>query len=57
MIQLVLDDTLIQPHLYPFTFTRSAADIRIGILTIREKWEKLLGHLFSSLFSGEISII
>lgn len=24
--------------LYPFTATRSAADIRIGILTIREKW-------------------
>jgi UDP-N-acetylglucosamine diphosphorylase / glucose-1-phosphate thymidylyltransferase / UDP-N-acetylgalactosamine diphosphorylase / glucosamine-1-phosphate N-acetyltransferase / galactosamine-1-phosphate N-acetyltransferase len=44
MIKLVLDDTLIQPHLYPFTYTRSAADIRIGILTIREKWEKLLGQ-------------
>lgn len=44
MIQLVLDDTLIQPHLYPFTYTRSAADIRIGILTIRQKWEKLLGQ-------------
>ncbi len=44
MIQLVLDDTLIKPYLYPFTLTRSAADIRIGILTIREKWERLLGQ-------------
>jgi UDP-N-acetylglucosamine diphosphorylase / glucose-1-phosphate thymidylyltransferase / UDP-N-acetylgalactosamine diphosphorylase / glucosamine-1-phosphate N-acetyltransferase / galactosamine-1-phosphate N-acetyltransferase len=44
MIQLVLDDTLIQQHLFPFTLTRSAADIRIGILTIRQKWEKLLGQ-------------
>jgi UDP-N-acetylglucosamine diphosphorylase / glucose-1-phosphate thymidylyltransferase / UDP-N-acetylgalactosamine diphosphorylase / glucosamine-1-phosphate N-acetyltransferase / galactosamine-1-phosphate N-acetyltransferase len=44
MIQLVLDDTLIKQHLFPFTLTRSAADIRIGILTIREKWEKLLGQ-------------
>lgn len=43
MIQLVLDDTAVQQQLFPFTLTRSAADIRIGILTIRQKWEKLLG--------------
>src|SRR5450432_467490 len=43
MIQLVLDYTTVQQHLFPFTLTRSAADIRIGILTIRQKWEKLLG--------------
>jgi UDP-N-acetylglucosamine diphosphorylase/glucosamine-1-phosphate N-acetyltransferase len=33
------------PHrndLLPFTFTRPVADLRIGILTIREKWEKHL---------------
>jgi len=29
--------------LLPFTFTRPVADIRVGILTIREKWEKYLG--------------
>ncbi len=29
--------------LLPFTYTRPVADIRIGILTIREKWEKHLG--------------
>ena len=28
--------------LLPFTFTRPVADIRIGILSIREKWELLL---------------
>ncbi|MEX0289572.1 MAG: GlmU family protein [Flavobacteriaceae bacterium] len=28
--------------LLPFTFTRPVADIRMGILTIREKWEKYL---------------
>lgn len=43
MIQLVLDDTHTGQSLFPFTLTRSAADIRIGILTIRQKWEKLLG--------------
>ena len=30
-------------HLLPFTFTRPLADIRMGILTMREKWEKYLG--------------
>jgi UDP-N-acetylglucosamine diphosphorylase/glucosamine-1-phosphate N-acetyltransferase len=29
-------------HLLPLTFTRPACELRIGILTIREKWEKLL---------------
>jgi UDP-N-acetylglucosamine diphosphorylase/glucosamine-1-phosphate N-acetyltransferase len=43
MIQLVLDDSHSAGSLYPFTATRSAADIRIGILTIRQKWERLLG--------------
>src|SRR5688500_16316301 len=27
----------------PLTFTRPVSEIRIGILTIREKWEKTLG--------------
>jgi UDP-N-acetylglucosamine diphosphorylase/glucosamine-1-phosphate N-acetyltransferase len=29
-------------HLLPFTFTRPVADIRVGILSLREKWEKHL---------------
>jgi UDP-N-acetylglucosamine diphosphorylase/glucosamine-1-phosphate N-acetyltransferase len=44
MISLLLEDNRIQPYLYPFTNIRSAAEIRIGILTIREKWELLLGQ-------------
>lgn len=36
-------------HLLPFTFLRPVADIRVGILTIREKWEKYLGAKTSSL--------
>jgi hypothetical protein len=36
-------------NLLPLTFTRPVADIRIGILTIREKWEKLLGQPSYSL--------
>jgi UDP-N-acetylglucosamine diphosphorylase / glucose-1-phosphate thymidylyltransferase / UDP-N-acetylgalactosamine diphosphorylase / glucosamine-1-phosphate N-acetyltransferase / galactosamine-1-phosphate N-acetyltransferase len=35
------DDPLVAKQLFPFTLTRSAADIRIGITTIREKWKAL----------------
>ncbi|MDA9898342.1 GlmU family protein [Flavobacteriales bacterium] len=31
----------------PLTFTRPVSEIRLGILTIREKWEKYLGVNFS----------
>lgn len=31
-------------NLLPFCFTRPVAEIRVGILTIREKWERLLGQ-------------
>ena len=40
---LVLLENESQLNLFPFTLTRSAADIRIGILTIREKWERISG--------------
>lgn len=36
-------------HLLPFTFIRPVSEIRIGILTIREKWEKWTGLSFSHL--------
>ena len=36
-------------NLLPFTHTRPVADIRVGILTIREKWEKLLNQKSFSL--------
>src|SRR5690606_28357967 len=29
-------------RLYPFTHTRPVADIRCGILTMRERWERVL---------------
>nr|WP_321233150.1 GlmU family protein [uncultured Psychroserpens sp.] len=40
----ILFDGPSRNNLLPFTFTRPVADIRIGILTIREKWEKHLGY-------------
>ena len=40
----ILFDGSVRNQLLPFTFTRPVADIRVGILTLREKWEKLLGY-------------
>jgi len=39
----ILFDGSVREALLPFTYTRPVADIRVGILTIREKWEKYLG--------------
>jgi UDP-N-acetylglucosamine diphosphorylase/glucosamine-1-phosphate N-acetyltransferase len=41
MNSITLRDNSLQIHLYPFTLTRSVLDIRIGLLTIREKWQLL----------------
>ena len=45
----ILFDGTVRNALLPFTFTRPVADIRIGILTIREKWEKHLGYTTTTL--------
>ncbi|MCK9618858.1 MAG: GlmU family protein [Lentimicrobiaceae bacterium] len=45
----ILFDDYRREHLLPLTFFRPVCDIRIGILTIREKWEKYLGVKPSSL--------
>lgn len=45
----ILFDGIFRNNLLPFTYTRPVAEIRIGILTIREKWEKLLGEKTSTL--------
>ncbi len=41
---LLFDDPAIRGSLLPFTFTRPVADIRVGILKISEKWEKITGQ-------------
>lgn len=45
----ILFDGPVRTALLPFTFTRPVADIRIGILTIREKWEKYLGNTTTTI--------
>jgi UDP-N-acetylglucosamine diphosphorylase/glucosamine-1-phosphate N-acetyltransferase len=45
----VLFDDLHRDHLLPLTFTRPVSDLRIGIMTIHEKWERWTGLSFSYL--------
>ena len=40
---ILFDDPIIRLNLLPFSFTRPVGAIRVGILTIAEKWEKWLG--------------
>lgn len=40
---ILFDDPVIRLDLLPFTFTRPVSKIRVGILTIDEKWERWLG--------------
>lgn len=41
--------------LLPFTYTRPVADIRIGILTIREKWESYLSSTTTTITEDYLS--
>jgi UDP-N-acetylglucosamine diphosphorylase/glucosamine-1-phosphate N-acetyltransferase len=44
MKKIVFTEEFCQPeNLFPFTLTRQIQDMRVGILTIREKWEQWLG--------------
>ena len=45
---IILTDRAFRETLFPFTHTRHAADIRIGILTIRDKWELLTEEKIST---------
>ncbi|MFY7810686.1 MAG: GlmU family protein [Flavobacterium sp.] len=51
----ILFDGEVRNALLPFTFTRPVADIRIGILTIREKWEKYLGNTTTTITEDYLS--
>ena len=51
----ILFDDVARKSLKPFTYIRPVCDIRIGILTIREKWEKYLGETTSTLTEEYLS--
>ena len=41
---ILFDDNEVRKHLMPFTYTRPTAMLRVGITTITEKWQALLGE-------------
>jgi len=51
----ILFDDRARNNLLPFTFTRPVSLIRTGILTIAEKWEKVLGGKVSFLTEDYLS--
>lgn len=51
----ILFDGDVRTALLPFTFTRPVADIRVGILTIREKWEDYLRFTTTTLTEEYLS--
>ncbi len=54
-MKIFLDDSGCNKQLYPFTLTRHTSAIRIGILTIKEKWEKLTGQIVITSVDEAIS--
>lgn len=40
MAHIILFDNEVRDNLLPLTFTRPVCELRVGILTIREKWER-----------------
>jgi UDP-N-acetylglucosamine diphosphorylase/glucosamine-1-phosphate N-acetyltransferase len=49
MNYILFDDATTRSNLFPLTFTRPTGDLRVGITTIREKWDSLLAAETSSL--------
>jgi len=55
MNYILFDESNVRTNLLPLTFMRPVADIRVGILTIREKWEKRLKTKTSTLTDSYLS--
>ena len=51
----ILFDGSVRNQLLPFTFTRPVADIRFGILSMRERWEYILGSTTSTITEDYLS--
>jgi UDP-N-acetylglucosamine diphosphorylase/glucosamine-1-phosphate N-acetyltransferase len=68
-MNIILFDTEARKSLFPLTLTRSVADLRMGIFTIRERWERMTGvsafvltssylqPLYESPVSGECILV
>lgn len=54
-MNFLLFDDKSRENLLPLTFTRPVCELRLGILTIREKWEHLTGYQFSWITAPYLS--
>ncbi|MDP5229777.1 MAG: GlmU family protein [Cellulophaga sp.] len=52
----ILFDGTVRNALLPFTFTRPVAEIRVGIFTIREKWENYLKSTTTTITEEYLSV-
>ncbi|MES2478903.1 MAG: GlmU family protein [Bacteroidota bacterium] len=50
----ILFDTEVRNQLLPFTHTRPVADIRCGIMTMRERWELLLNEKTTTITAAHL---
>jgi len=51
-MKIILDDSAIKESLYPFGVVNPVSSIRVGILTLKEKWERITGaDIFESVDS------
>jgi UDP-N-acetylglucosamine diphosphorylase/glucosamine-1-phosphate N-acetyltransferase len=55
MYNIILFDDHSFAHLLPLTFTRPIGELRMGILTIKEKWQKLFEGDYSYLTQAYLS--
>ncbi|MBQ9076985.1 MAG: glucose-1-phosphate thymidylyltransferase [Muribaculaceae bacterium] len=58
---ILFDDSIVRENLLPLSFTRPVADFRIGITTIREKWQRHIPGRYSYMtvdyLSGKYPLI
>src|SRR5208282_5012353 len=57
MANYLLFDDASRDRLLPFTHTRPVADIRCGILTMRDRWELYLHQTTGSLTQEHLSLV
>ncbi|MDP5062817.1 MAG: GlmU family protein [Maribacter sp.] len=55
-MNVILFDGPRRDHLLPFTFTRPVSEIRVGIMTLKERWEAFLKVSVTSLTEDYLSI-
>ena len=55
-MNFILFDDARRNYFLPLTFLRPIADIRLGILTIREKWEMMLDTKTSTLTEEYLNV-